>query len=311
MSLNITLAEAACLRAEVHPEPVLSPPVPSPIIADPTFLPPAQTPDGSWRLWAHSMLGIHAYRSHDGVHWTKGERVTGNALRAHIVHADRYYLAYEKTRFFLPFGVPWRSWLEIRASLDAEHWTSSVRLLEPTLPWHHSDLGDSVSNPCLVAYQDRWRLYYSGGLTLIPDCGFGEPTYIGLAEGPSPLGPFEPVAQPVLAPADFHQGLAAGSLKVYRATDGWLGFQNQITWDGRHSSSAIVIMSSDDGVQWRPLQDRPLLAASGQGWMADYVYAMDVREGPDGDLVMFFNARRGHHWSRGRERVGFARLRPA
>jgi hypothetical protein len=38
------------------------------------------------------------------------------------------------------------------------------------------------------------------------------------------------------------------------------------------------------------LQDRPLLQAPGSGWMADYVYAMDVREAPQG-LLMFFNAR--------------------
>lgn len=306
--LPLALRQASELTAHVHADAVLSPPFPSPIIADPTFLPPQQTPDGSWRLWAHSMLGIHAYVSDDGVVWTKTGTVTRNALRAFVVRADNYYLAYEKTRFFMPIGLPWKSWIEVRGSLDATHWTNPTRLLEACRPWHRSDMGESVSNPCLVPYGGHWRLYYSGGLTLIPDNGFGEPTFIGLAEGPSPLGPFQPLPEPLLGPDDFTHGLGAGSLKVYECRDGWLGFQNRITYDGVHSTSAIVMLGSEDGVVWRELQDRPLLQASGSGWMADYVYAMDVREAPQG-LVMFFNARRGHHWATGREKVGFAVLR--
>ena len=116
------------------------------------------------------------------------------------------------------------------------------------------------------------------------------------------------MSEPLLGPRDFVQGLGAGSLKVYPCRDGWVGFQNSITYDGTHSTSAIVVLGSADGLSWQELQVRPLLQATGDGWMADYVYAMDVREGPDG-LLMFFNARRGHHWATGRERIGFARLR--
>lgn len=308
MTLPLTCDEARSLTADIHADPVLSPPPLSPIIADPTFLPPQGKPDGMWRLWAHSLWGIHAFVSDDGVQWSKTGTVTRNALRAFVVHTDRYFLTYEKTRLFMPIGLPWKSWIEIRVSLDAQRWTRPRRLLDATLPWHRSDLGESVSNPCLVPFEDRWRLYYSGGLTLIPDNGFGEPTFIGLAEGPSPLGPFQPLDEPLLGPDDFANGLGAGSLKVYRCLDGWLGFQNRITYDGVHSTSAIVVLGSHDGLQWRELQEGPLLHASGDGWMADYVYAMDVREGPDG-LVMFFNARRGHHWATGRERIGFATLR--
>ena len=37
--------------------PLIGPPFPSPVLADPTFLPPDSTPDGRWHLWAHSLLG--------------------------------------------------------------------------------------------------------------------------------------------------------------------------------------------------------------------------------------------------------------
>ena len=72
-------AEVADLRWRVRPDPVLQPPFPSPVIADPTFLPPDQTPGGDWRLWAHSLLGLHAYRCHPKV----------EALGADLIEAVR------------------------------------------------------------------------------------------------------------------------------------------------------------------------------------------------------------------------------
>ena len=300
-------AEVADLRWRVRPDPVLQPPFPSPVIADPTFLPPDQTPGGDWRLWAHSLLGLHAYRSDDGVQWRAAGTVTRNALRGQVTaHAGQYRLAYEKTRLFMPIGVPWLSWIESRTSLDVQTWGPPSRLLEPSLPWHACGRSRAVSNPCLVPLADgNWRLYYSAGLTLLPDCGFNEPTWIGVAEGPGPDGPFESSPQPLLGPGDGPASLCAGALKVLRVADGWVGFQNAITWDGRHSGSEIWVLGSADGLKWEVLSDRPALAPTGSGWMATHVYALDVRDTPDGPR-MYFNARDGYHWTRGRERIGFA-----
>lgn len=300
-------AEVADLRWRVRPDPVLQPPFPSPVIADPTFLPPDQTPGGDWRLWAHSLLGLHAYRSDDGVQWQGAGTVTRNALRGQVTaHAGRYRLAYEKTRLFMPIGVPWLSWIESRTSLDLQTWGPPSRLLEPSLPWHASGRSRAVSNPCLVPLSDgKWRLYYSAGLTLLPDCGFNEPTWIGVAEGPGPDGPFESRPEPLLGPGDGPASLCAGALKVMRVADGFVGFQNAITWDGRHSGSEIWVLGSADGLKWEVLSDRPALAPTGSGWMATHVYALDVRDTPDGPR-MYFNARDGYHWTRGRERIGFA-----
>ena len=58
-----------------------------------------------------------------------------------------------------------------------------------------------MSNPALVALPDsRWRLYFSSGLVHVPDCGFNEPEYVGVAEGPAPEGPFDVLPDPVLGP---------------------------------------------------------------------------------------------------------------
>lgn len=307
MIAQLSRTDVAGLRWQVRAEPVLGPPFPSPVIADPTFLPPAQTPQGDWRLWAHSLLGLHAYRSADGLEWQARGTVTRNALRAHVVAVDRQYLlAYEKTRLFLPIGLPWRSWIESRRSTDLEQWSAPRRLLEPSLDWHISGRSRAVSNPCLVPLPDgSWRLYYSAGLTLLSDCGFNEPTWIGVAEGPAPDGPFVPQTSPLLGPGDGPATLCAGALKVVRVADGWVGFQNAITWNGRHSGSEIWVLGSVDGIAWEVLGDRPILAPTGSGWRATHVYAVDVRDTDRGPR-MYFNARDGYHWSRGRERIGLA-----
>jgi hypothetical protein len=56
--------------------PLITPPFPEFLIADPTFLPPDQSPDGKWHLFAHGiMLGIHHFRSDDGVAWRRVGRL--------------------------------------------------------------------------------------------------------------------------------------------------------------------------------------------------------------------------------------------
>ena len=307
----MTQAQVAALNWNVWPAPLIGPPPPSPIIADPTFLPPEETQDGSWRLWAHSMFGLLAYTSADGFDWRKLGTVTRNALRAQILSPTNglltgYRLTYEKSRLFLPMGVRWSSWIETRTSGDLNHWSDPSVLVRPSPPWHSdSKLGDSISNPYLVRVGERWRLYFSAGLTLVPDCGFPEPTYIGVAEADSPAGPFTLVSEPILGPGDGPANLAAGALKVLQVADGWVGFQNAITWDGRRSASAIWVLGSSDGLNWVPLADEPALAPGGQHWRSTHVYALDARDTALGPR-MYFNARDGYHWSRGRERIGVA-----
>ena len=304
---RLTAQQIADLTWTVRPEPVLGPPLPSPVIADPTFLPPDQTPDGLWHLWAHSLLGLHAYRSADGITWRSSGTVTRNALRGHVVaDGPGYRLSYEKTRLFMPLGLPWSSWIESRSSDDLESWSQPTVLLRPCLDWHARGRDRAVSNPCLVPQPDgTWNLYYSAGLTQLPDCGFPEPTYIGVATGPGPDGPFDPLPEPLLGPGDGPASLCAGALKVLACADGWVGFQNAITWDGTHSGSEIWVLGSKDGRAWTVLSDHPALAPTGSGWMATHVYALDVRDTPVGPR-MYFNARDAYHWTRGRERIGLA-----
>jgi hypothetical protein len=355
--------------------PLIDPPRFSPVIADPSFLFPEETPDGLWALFAHSAWGVHRYSSPDGITWVDHGLVVWNAMRPFVRKLKpgsaedgraRYILLYEKYPLLalpltaLPLKRPWHSVVAMQESSDLLGWSRPKTLLEPSLPWMRDNrLGNAVSNPCLVEDQSAvppastptsppadpratpsaiataWRLYFSAGLSYIEDCGFNEPKYIGVATGPGPDGPFKPRPDPLLGPGldvrvdaglDAGPELGAGSMKVIRLDDGWLGLQNRIYRDvsrdshesygsksgsgsssasgeGR-SRSAIFVMRSEDGLSWQPARDQPLIAPD-SGWNSSHVYACDCRyREADGRWYLYFNARDGWRISEGRERIG-------
>ncbi len=291
---------------EHEKSPLIAPPFPSPILADPTFLSPGDTPDGLWHLFAHSILGIHHFTSRDGLAWQRLKGVVcRNSLRAFLLAVDStYYLFYE--RFLRLFPFPYRSRIEARSSSDLFSWGRPAVVLEPTLPWHKEGCGGAVSNPCVLADEEGFRLYYSAGQVYLRDCRFSEPKYIGRAHCGEVLGGYQAKAQPALQPhaLDEYANMGAGAIKVLRVRDGYVGFQNGIYWDPvvSHTRSAIRLVTSRDGLAWEVPARGPALGPE-PGWKKAFVYALDVR--PVGDrLFLYFNARDG--WLLGKERVGLA-----
>ncbi|HUX39510.1 MAG TPA: hypothetical protein VMV44_16545 [Rectinemataceae bacterium] len=328
----MTIADFLALDWSDDGQALIEAPLPSPILADPSFLFPAETPDGSWALFAHTAFGIRRYSSADGLVWRDRGMVLRNAMRAFVRRVDgEYLLCFERYR---PLAIPlqllprrprWRSRLEYARSLDLRSWSRPEPLLEADFEWAKDEgLGESVSNPCLVPTKDGWRLWFSASLVTIPDCGFDEPRFIGCAEAAVPRGPFRAEALPRIGPGegraapraglvgtvsspDPHDGaeLGAGSIKVFELADGWLGLQNRIYRDeeGR-SRSALFILRSDDGLAFRSAREAPLLAPS-TGWRSSHVYACDCRRDPaDGAWYLYYNARDGWYKTEGRERIG-------
>ena len=185
---SLTRADFAGLRWHEHADsPVIGPPALSPIIADPAVLAPADSQDGRWHLFAHSLRGIHHHVSLDGVRWRRlaGVAIRGG-MRPHLtVTGGRYLMAYERPQVFVPVGLPWRSRIEARWSDDLLTWGEPAVLLEPSLRWHERGRSRSVGNPCLVRSGGGWRLWYSAGLVRLPDCGFDEPAWTAR---PTPTG---------------------------------------------------------------------------------------------------------------------------
>lgn len=297
-------------------DPIVKPNFPSPILADPSFLFPEDSPDGLWHLFAHTIFGIVHYKSEDGVQWVKPKLTIWSALRPYIyLELDTYYLYYEKPKWFhvpmswFPFRK-WKSHIEVRTSKDLKHWSKPTKVITPKYDFHKDQKwGESVSNPCLIKFEDRYRMYFSSSLSFVKDCGFCEPKYITVAESKSPLGPFAYFSHPILSPNDMDPfcNLAAGSLKVIAWNGHYLGFQNGIFWNPvrKESCSAILFLHSSDGLQFERINDTPILGPTGKGWKASHVYACDVHySDAEKIFIMYFNARNKAHWTVGKEAIG-------
>ena len=281
-----------------HPaNPLIEPPRPEWLLGDPTVLPPDLSPDGRWHLFANTLRGIHHYGSDDGLAWAVLQRRLFPGMRAFLVRGERYALVCERV------VAPWRSYVALRRSDDLFHWSDETLLVEPSLPWE-GRFFRNCSCPCLARIDGGWRLYYSAGMVFLRDCGFPEPKYIGVAESERIEGPYIKRPEPIIAPsaADPWRNLGAGSLKVYREGDRWIGYNNGIYKDEHGTHSAIRLLTSPDGFGWTPAHDRPIVAPA-PGWKHSHVYAMDVVERGD-ERWLYYNARDG--WAVGSERIGLA-----
>lgn len=310
----MTIDDFLRLDWEDDGRPLIEPGWNSPVLADPTFLFPFETPGETWALFAHTVWGIRRYESDDGVVWIDRGMIVRNAMRPFCrLIAGSFRLYCEATRRFavpaqiLPRPPRWNSRLELHSSVDLTRWTTDGALIANEPDWTADDvLGKSVSNPCLVSLAGSYRLYFSASLSYVPDCGFAEPRYIGAAEGPSPTGPFVALPDPIIDPQNdpLPGVLGAGAMKVLPMDDGYVGLQNKIYRDGRgNSRSALFILRSEAGLAWRQARKEPLLAPS-DGWRASHVYACDCRHDGHGTWSLYYNARDGWYKARGKERVG-------
>lgn len=290
----------------------------SPMIADPSVLTPDLTPDGKWRLYAHALWGVYEYLSDDGITFERGRKIVPRAMRPDMKKVgDVYYLFYERLQPLFGraaglLGGKWESEIYVTESKELKNFSKPRSVLGYTMPCEKvGKNGHSLSNPFLIEENGVFRLYYSAGLTYIPDCKFTEPTYICCAESNSPSDGYVKREQPVISPDPDSRffNLCCGCLKVYRLSDCWVGLQNGLYTDGKDSKSAIQLLRSDDGIEFKfvkTLLEPQMCGAS--DWMAQFVYASHlVRTG--GELRLYFNARNTAFILSGREHIGFARAK--
>ena len=288
----------------------------SPIVADPSLLTPDKSPDGLWHIFFHTTFGVWHASSADGIKFGKGEKICPRAMRPDINFIDgKYLLYYEHTRplLFNALNIAglakWNSEIYVTESADLVNWSEPKPVITHTRGYEKSERGVSISNPFLLKTDDEYRLYYSCGLTFIKDCGFCEPTYISLARSNSPVSGFVSEEKPIISPdpAGRYTNLCSGCLKVYKVSDGFIGIQNGIYSLEGESRSAIMLLTSRDGISFEfakmLLEPDPAVT-----WMAQYVYASHlVRYGDE--LRLYFNARNRADMLRGRECIGFARAK--
>ena len=313
---SLSLSQLKSASFNLRPMPVLRPFGGSFVVADPSLLLPAETPDGKWHLFFHTTFGIREAVSDDGVAFTKGKKLLSRAMRPNINFIDgRYVLFFERTR---PLGfnalnligaAKWNSEIFAVESRDLKEWSAPKPVLRHTRHFEESARGISLSNPYLLRVGNVNRLYYSCGLTFIRDCGFCEPTYVSYAESDDLLSGYCAAPDPILSPDrnDPFLNLCSGCLKVYRLRDCFIGIQNGIFEKDGKSASAILLLSSDDGLCFR-FEKTLIEPRYDKSWMSQFVYASHLVRFGD-VLRLYFNARNTANPLLGRECIGFAEAR--
>ncbi len=274
------------------------------LIADPTVVTPSLSPDGQWHMitcgGGHK---VHQWSSPDGISWTHYAEHVWNGFSPYIYPLNgKFYLFYQIN------GNPERCWLVMRETEDLKTWSEAKVILEPDLPWEDEEYRPTCRNACVVKDPEGgFRLYYSGGVRLIPDLGFEEPANIGVAYADSIGGPYTKRPEPLFIPdkEDPYRNIGAGAMKVYylEAYELYLGFNNGVYRDADgHSRSCINILLSEDGLDWYDTLNNPILAPE-PGWKSALVYQLCLAVSGD-KWHLYYNAREG--WEVGVERIGLA-----
>ena len=285
--------------------PLIEPPKTS-VVGDPTFLMPADTPDGRWHLFAYTPAGIFQFRSDDGLAWEPDADPVVLGFRPYVLlDGGKFHLFYQR------YDTPAKSHLELVSSDDLITFGAPTTVLEPTLAWEGELSGGVVSNPFVTRRDGEYWLYYSADQVLLPDSGVYEPRYLSVARAPSLTGPYVKHGTPLLSPGseDPYFNLGVGSLKTF--DEPWqghtLGFANGIYQDDDGAThSAIHLLVSDDGLAWNRLCTAPIVTPSGRDdWKRAYAYAFDAKRNGN-EIWLYYNARDG--WSNASERIGLSRL---
>ncbi len=293
--------------------PLVSPPQgeePGSVIGDPQVVPPWEH-DGRWHMYATGRGVLYHFVSDDGVRWEVAEALRWRAATCFLLRwRGDWYMYYALIRESEP-----RTVIVVRRSRNLREWSEPVEVLRPELPWELEGPLAEARNPCAVPVGGELWLYYSAGTVLLEDAGYEEPKYVSVAFSSDPMGPFERLGGPLLRPdpRDRHRNLGAGALKVYRYRGEYLGFNNGIYLDGEgRSRSAILLMASDDGLEWEDAPFNPIIHPT-SGWKRALVYQLDVvfEPQPDGTcrVLLYYNARDG--WRGGVERIGCSVLEGA
>lgn len=295
--------------------PILKPFHGSFVVADPSLLTPDVSHDGKWHIFFHTTFGIFRFVSDDGIDFKKAEKITGRAMRPNINRINgRYYLFFERTRPLIlnalnvVNAVKWKSEIYVVESTDFLSWSAPKPVITNTRDFENSERGMAISNPFLLRENGINRLYYSCGMTFIDDCGFCEPTYISYAESKDVACGYVTAEKPLISPDknNPYLNLCSGCLKVYKLSDGYIGIQNGLYEKEGKSHSAIILLTSSDGLDFKFCKILVEPAMDGEkDWMKQFVYASHLVKYKD-TLRLYFNARDTSDMIRGRECIGFA-----
>lgn len=311
---DLTVAQIKNAEFKLYKNNPIIKPFDSFIVADPSLLTPDKAIDGKWHMFLHTNLGVYHFISDDGIDFKKVKRILPRAMRPNINFIDgRYYLFYERTApliinaLTLTGLAKWHSEIFVTESEDLISWSKPKKVIGNTRNYEKSERGLAISNPFLLEENGEFTIYYSCGQTFIKDCGFCEPTYISYACSKNISSGYVSADEPIISPDknDPYLNLCSGCIKVYKLSDGYVGFQNGIYEEDGKSKSAIIMLISKDGKSFefekmilQPQSD------NGKDWMNQFVYASHLVK-YENKLRLYFNARDVANPLKGRECIGF------
>ena len=311
--LNLTFNDFNNLEFKLYDKnPIIKNPLSSFVIADPSVITPDVSHDNRFHLFCHTFFGVYMYSSNDGISFKKVKKITNRAMRPDINYVDgTYYLFFERTKpvicnLLSLIGFKWKSEIYCTESTDLKNWCKPYSVITKSRDYQEDERGLAISNPFLLKTENKFRLYYSCGQTFIKDCGFCEPTHISFAESKSINKDYVSLEKPIISPDKNSEylNLCSGCLKVYKLKDCYIGLQNGLFEKDGKSHSAIMLLKSDDGINFDFV--KPFLVPQKCGtnnWMAQYVYACCLTK-DNNKLRLYFNARNVSNNLSGRESIG-------
>lgn len=311
---NLTVSQIKNAEFKLYKNNPVIKPFDSFIVADPSLLTPDKAKDRKWHMFLHTNLGVYHFISDDGIDFKKVKRILPRAMRPNINFIDgKYYLFYERTKpplvnaLTLVNLAKWHSEIYVTESDDLISWSKPRKVIGNTKPYEKDKRGIAISNPYLLKDKDGFVLYYSCGQTFIKDCGFCEPTYISYAYSKNVTEGYTSADKPIISPDknNPYLNLCSGCLKVYKLSDGYIGFQNGIYEENGESRSAITMLTSNDGKDFKfeKIVLQPQMCED-KNWMNQFVYASHLVKYGD-KLRLYFNARDTANTLKGRECIGF------
>ena len=269
--------------------------------------------DDMWHMFFHGFVTengrgeqyFHHMISTDGISWKLHKRWASYMGQSFILKEKDVYFFYSSCYDHSATNLKPVS-IKLFVTKDFENFSEPIPLLEPEFEWELEGEYKQVRNPCVIRLPNgKYRMYYCGGVVVLPDLGYEEPKYVSIAESESPMGPFIKYGKPILSPdiAIPHRTLGSGAMKVFGYEGGYLALYNGIHRDsfGR-STSSISVLYSDDGIMWQEADYNPIICAD-TGWRKAIVYQLDLVEWRK-QLRIYYNAR--DEWRDGVEKIGMS-----
>lgn len=280
-------------------------------LGDPSILLPDESPDQKWHLFGHTFLGIVHFISENGISWEPRKMVE---LRGHspslYMEDGVYYLVYEKhdaipSQIDSLFAKRKRkkaishSRIEVRSSTDLILFSEPKVILDSREIAFASDgLGrPRVSRPQVFKEKGVYTLFFGASHIVLGDSKHKASRYFASATSNNLFGPYEVTNnnKPLLEPDgdDPNRSLAVGSVRVLKASDGYVALQCGKYWDSKlkKSSSSVIQIESVDGLTWLPSTRPQILTPALQGWASRYIISCDARYKEDeGCVYCYFSA---------------------